>query len=304
MSTNSGVLVIDDETINLKVISDILRDDTQLILAKSGEQGIRKAAEFMPDLILLDVVMPQMDGFETLKILRNDPKTCHIPVIFITALDDSSSEEKGLSSGAADYIQKPLKPAIVRARVKLHLELAKKRMLLEKLANVDPLTSIANRRKYEEVAANQWHELLTTKGYLSLAVIDIDNFKQYNDSNGHAAGDEIIRKVADVLSYEFSGEDELVARYGGEEFVVILPNIDQQGAYEKLDRCVMSIRELALPHPSGGVVTISVGGATMPPTPNAHLDQLFLSSDELLYQAKKAGKNRVLWKKSVVAHAC
>lgn len=232
MTEVQRVLVIDDEKINLKIISGILRDEVDVVLAKSGEQGIRKAIEYQPDLILLDVLMPEMDGFETMMKLRHDVRTCAIPVIFITALNDASHEEKGLLLGASDYIQKPLHTTIVQARIRLHLELVKQRSMLERLAHIDPLTSLANRRKYKDVLTSEWQQAISEQKPMSIVVIDIDDFKQYNDCHGHASGDKVLQQVANVLSEHFYHDKGLVARYGGEEFVVLLPDCDQDTATE------------------------------------------------------------------------
>lgn len=298
MTEVQRVLVIDDEKINLKVISDILRDEVEIILAKSGPQGIRKAIEYMPDLILLDVLMPDMDGFETMSVLRHDVRTCAIPVIFVTALNDASHEEKGLLLGASDYIQKPLHTAIVQARIRLHLQLAKQRSMLERLANIDPLTSLANRRKYQEELTLQWEAAVEKKGSISLAVIDIDDFKKYNDCHGHAAGDKVLQQVADTLSEQFKQPQDLVARYGGEEFVVLLPDKTKDEALVVLQACREAIEKLNIPYDDqhhNGTVTISTGGVTFFPERDRDIESFFHKADEMLYLAKRNGKNRVLW---------
>lgn len=298
MTEKQTVLVIDDEKINLKILSDMLRDEASVMLAKSGEQGIRKAIEYKPDLILLDVVMPEMDGFETMSLLRHDVRTSTIPVIFITALDDTSQEEKALLMGASDYIQKPLHTNIVQARVRLHLQLVKQRKMLEKLANIDPLTSLANRRKYQDVFDSEWKDCVDKKNCMSLLVFDIDNFKQYNDCYGHATGDKVLKRVASVLAVQVS-EKGIVARYGGEEFVVLLPSHSQADSMEIASQCMQSIEALNLAYSHNdfsGRVTVSVGGSTKSPTKDCNRDDLFKAADDMLGVAKKSGKNKMLWK--------
>ncbi|RNF53061.1 diguanylate cyclase [Marinomonas hwangdonensis] len=298
MTDRQSVLVIDDEKINLQIIGDILRDEVSVMLAKSGEQGIRKAIDYRPDLILLDVVMPDMDGFETMNRLRHDARTSFIPVIFITALDDSSHEEKALLMGASDYIQKPLHTNIVQARVRLHLQLVKQRNMLEKLANIDPLTSLANRRKYQEVIEQEWQRAITDNTSLSLLVIDIDNFKQYNDCYGHATGDKVLQQVATVLASHLI-DNRLVARYGGEEFVVLLSGCSQEESERVARRCMEDVEELNLIYTHedfSGKVTVSVGGCTMFPGPNCRTEDFFNAADEMLGLAKRSGKNKILWK--------
>ena len=298
MAKEQRVLVIDDEKINLKIIGDMLNDDVHIMMAKSGEQGIRKAIEYQPDLILLDVVMPEMDGFETMSRLRHNVQTSAIPVIFITALNDASHEEKALLMGASDYIQKPLHTNIVQARVRLHLELVKQRKLLEKLANIDPLTALANRRKYQDVIADEWQNAIHNHHCISLLVIDIDNFKQYNDCYGHATGDTVLKQVAAVLANQVADKG-LVARYGGEEFVIVLPGYSQEASEEIARYCMQDVESLNLVYSHeefSGKVTVSVGGATKTPTSKCDIDNFFNMADEMLCAAKKSGKNKILWK--------
>ncbi|WP_111636596.1 GGDEF domain-containing response regulator [Marinomonas shanghaiensis] len=298
MAKEQRVLVIDDEKINLKIIGDMLNDDVHIIMAKSGEQGIRKAIEYQPDLILLDVVMPEMDGFETMSRLRHNVQTSAIPVIFITALNDASHEEKALLMGASDYIQKPLHTNIVQARVRLHLELVKQRKLLEELANIDPLTALANRRKYQDVIADEWQNAIHNHRCISLLVIDIDNFKQYNDCYGHATGDTVLKQVAAVLANQVADKG-LVARYGGEEFVIVLPGYSQEASIEIARYCMQDVESLNLVYSHeefSGKVTVSVGGATKVPTTKCDIDDFFNMADEMLGVAKKSGKNKILWK--------
>ncbi len=175
------VLAVDDEKSNLKVLSELLQNDANISLAKDGAQALRKAIELQPDLILLDIMMPDMSGFEVIRLLKQDPLTSHIPVIFITALNDVLNEEKGLELGACDYISKPFNSAVCKARVRLHLRLARQQTLLERLAKVDPLTSIGNRRKYDEVFEREFKVSSRAQTPFSLAMIDIDHFKSYND---------------------------------------------------------------------------------------------------------------------------
>ncbi|RBP85800.1 diguanylate cyclase [Marinomonas rhizomae] len=305
MTEEQSVLVIDDEKINLKIISDMLNDEVVVMLAKSGEQGIRKAMEYKPDLILLDVVMPEMDGFETMSLLRHDVRTSAIPVIFITALNDSSHEEKALLMGASDYIQKPLHTNIVQARVRLHLQLVKQRKMLEKLANIDPLTSLANRRKYQNVIEQEWQNAIANQASLSLLVIDIDNFKQYNDCYGHATGDKVLQQVATVLAKQVLDKG-LVARYGGEEFVILLPSHSQEESIEVARRCMQGVGSLNLAYTHqncSGKVTVSVGGATKSPSPHCRSEDFFNAADGMLGLAKKSGKNKILWHSPSNLHA-
>ncbi|SBS26098.1 Phytochrome-like protein cph2 [Marinomonas spartinae] len=295
MSNSFSVLVIDDEMINLQIISDILCDEVDIIMAKSGEQGVRKALEFSPDLILLDVIMPDMDGFDTMKKLSQDARTCDIPVIFITALNDIDNEEKGLLLGASDYIQKPIHASIIKARVALHLKLINQHRILERLSTIDPLTSLANRRKYEETIRSEWTLMEELNQTLSLAVIDIDNFKQYNDLYGHAAGDIVLQRVATVLANNFIKNRDLVARYGGEEFVAIMPNTLKEEALYRINKCISEVQDMAIAcnKKDKNIVTISAGVASIAPTRDDRFEDLFAAADKALYMAKTSGKNQV-----------
>jgi diguanylate cyclase (GGDEF)-like protein len=298
MPNSFSVLIIDDEIINLQIISDILRNEVDIIMAKSGEQGVRKALELSPDLILLDVMMPDMDGFETMEKLSQDSRTCDIPVIFITALDDIKNEEKGLLLGASDYIQKPIHASIIKARVALHLKLINQHRILERLSTIDPLTSLANRRKYEETIRSEWKLMEEINETLSLAVIDIDNFKQYNDFYGHAAGDKVLQKVAAILANNFKHNSNLVARYGGEEFVAIMPRTSKKEALQRLNKCISEVQEMAITckKENDNVVTISAGVSSIIPNDGFKFESLFAAADEALYLAKYEGKNQVKWK--------
>lgn len=293
------ILLVDDEKANLKILSELLKSDAQIIVAKSGDQAITKAVEMCPDIILLDVIMPDMDGFDVIKVLKSNAATHSIPVIFITGLADANFEEKGLQLGACDYIQKPFHTAIVKARVKLHLQLLKQRQLLEQLALIDPLTTIANRRKYEEVFETEWRNALRQEKTLSLAILDVDFFKQYNDTLGHAAGDHALEKVAINLAHQLQRPKDFVARYGGEEFIILLPDTDSVGAEETVNKCRMAIESLKIPHPTSktnDVLTISSGGITCKPKTIEGKNEVLNVADNMLYEAKRIGRNKVCWK--------
>lgn len=290
------VLIVDDNKSNLKILSDILRDEVELLLAQDGEQGVRKAAEYQPDLILLDVVMPGIDGFEVIRRLKQNAATYTIPVIFITSLNDSSHEEQGLLLGACDYINKPFHAAVVLARIKLHLQLARQRLMLEQLANIDPLTAVANRRKYEEVLSQEWRAACRSQNCLSLVMLDIDNFKLYNDHYGHAAGDKALQLVASTLAQELKRPFDFIARYGGEEFVIILPDTPATNSQSIIENCRQAVEQLQIPHlATGGVLTISAGGYSCRPAQHDASEWALKQADDLLYQAKRHGKNCVLW---------
>ncbi len=298
MSAPFSVLIVDDEKQNRSLLTALLQDDYRLVLAKNGVQALEKARAHEPDLILMDVLMPDMDGYEVLKRLKNDDLTRDIPVIFITAMDAAGDEERGLDLGAVDYITKPFHPSIVRVRIRNHLQSVHQRRLLEELAMLDSLTGIPNRRRFNEVYEREWRRCMRSRLPISLVVLDVDQFKHYNDSFGHAAGDEVLRRVARALQASLRRPADFVARYGGEEFVMLLPEIDQAGAQSLAEAVRLGVEQLHIPHArDAGVpwITISLGGVTVVPTQEGPDPGLFTVADDFLYRAKHLGRNRVEW---------
>jgi diguanylate cyclase (GGDEF)-like protein len=295
------VLVVDDAAINRQILADLLKTDHTVILAKSGDQALTLAAQHVPDLILLDVVMPEVNGYEVLRQLKADPRTAAIAVIFITGLDTPEDEEYGLTLGASDYITKPFNLAVVRARVRCHLQLARQRRMLETLANIDGLTEIANRRHFDERYAAEWAHAMHHGQPLSVAILDIDFFKDYNDRAGHAMGDRVLQAVASVLTDGLIRSTDLAARYGGEEFALLLPDTDAKGAMQLAERLRDATGRLAIPHPDAhgfGRITVSLGGATLQQATQETAADLLKAADDHLYRAKKEGRNRVAWRPS------
>ncbi|HTJ95534.1 MAG TPA: diguanylate cyclase [Pararobbsia sp.] len=293
------VLVVDDAAINRQVLADLLKADHTVILAKSGEQALSLAAQHQPDLMLLDVVMPEINGYEVLRRLKSNSRTATIAVIFITGLDSPEDEEHGLTLGASDYITKPFNLAVVRARVRSHLQLARQRRMLESLANIDGLTEIANRRHFDDRYAAEW-ALAERHGHpLSVAILDIDFFKDYNDRAGHAMGDRVLQAVAAVLTDGMIRASDLAARYGGEEFALLMPDTDAAGALHVTDRLREAIGNLTI-SPSDtkdtNRITVSLGGATLQPGSHESAADLLKAADDHLYRAKKEGRNRVVWR--------
>ncbi len=292
-----NVLIVDDEKSNLKILSDILREEANVLIAKNGVQALTKARELSPTLILLDVVMPEMDGFDVIAALKGDERTHAIPVIFITGLSDVSHEEKGFTLGACDYIQKPFHANIVKARVKLHLQLARQCQLLEELANIDPLTSLYNRRKFKQTLEYEWAAARREQSCLTVLMLDIDRFKPYNDNYGHPMGDEVIQKVGRVLNEQFNRPRDFVARFGGEEFVVLLPNTSGEQVQAKMQDCCDAVRALEICHEYSelGVVTVSIGGVSCYPEQDTEALTVVEAADCALYEAKDNGRNCIKW---------
>lgn len=293
------ILIVDDAATNIEILNEVLGAEYDSLFAMDGLTALRLAVEQEPDLILLDVVMPGLDGHEVCKRLKADPRTKGIPVIFISGLSDESDEAKGLEIGAIDYITKPFSPPIVRARVRNHLQLKRYQDMLERLSVLDGLTGIANRRRFDEALDHEWLRSRRTGAVMSLIIIDVDCFKFYNDNYGHAAGDECLKQVAKVLADGVRRTGDVVARYGGEEFVVIMPETDAAGAIVIAETLRRSVLALALPHAfsmAGDVVSVSIGGATIVPARHSQgPEELVKLADTRLYEAKNAGRNRVAW---------
>ena len=293
------VLVADDDAINRQVLGELLKPDYSVVMAKNGQQTLEKAARHAPDLILLDVVMPDMDGYEVLRRLRADPQTEHIAVIFISGLDRPEDEANGLNLGAADYIAKPFNATVVTARVALHLQVVRQHRLLEHLAHVDGLTGLANRRRFDEVYAAEWQRAQRSGNPLSLALLDIDCFKQYNDQYGHPAGDRVLRSVARTAATFMRRPTDLAARYGGEELVLLMPDTYAEQARHIVTSMCAAIEQMAIVHVASSVapvLTASVGGATLSEGSKESAAELFDVVDSLLYRAKHAGRNQVEWR--------
>lgn len=295
------VLIVDDDAINREVLADLLQSLCTITVAKNGRNVVEWAARHQPALILLDVMMTGLDGYEVLRRLKSEPRTAHIPVVFITGLDSTTDEALGLSLGASDYISKPFSPAVVKARVAIHLELARQRNLLEVQAHVDGLTELPNRRRFDEYIAAEWNRAQRNGTTLSLMLLDVDCFKQYNDQYGHAMGDQVLREVSRILRANLHRPADLAARYGGEEFVLVLPETAWPAAMRIAERIREGIEALAIQH-DGSVcaptITISIGGATSGPAQRETMEALLTVADQHLYLAKGEGRNRVLWRRS------
>jgi len=293
------VLVADDDPINRQVLAELLKPEYTVLLAKNGEQALERATRHAPDLVLLDVMMPDMDGFEVLRRLRAAPATAQMAVIFISGLDRPEDEANGLKAGAADYIAKPINATVVMARVALHLQFVRQRRMLERLAHIDGLTELANRRRFDELYALEWERARRNGWPLSIALLDVDAFKQYNDHYGHPAGDRALRAVARAARAILRGPADLAARYGGEELVLLLPDTDAAEARDIVGGLCEAIAALQVAHaasPVAPVLTVSVGGVTLGSQDAESAAALFEAADHELYRAKQGGRNRVVWR--------
>lgn len=291
------ILVVDDIPANIKSLKGILANEYDVNFATDWQKGLELAERMRPDLILLDIMMPEMDGYEICRRLKSVPETKDIPVIFITALDGEADEERGLAIGGADYLTKPFRSAIVRLRVRNHLQMKLQRDRLEALTMTDGLTEIANRRRFDQHLDEEWRRCTRADAPLSAVMMDVDQFKPYNDNYGHAAGDEGLRRIALALNDIPSRPGDLVARFGGEEFVCLLPGTDADGAAAVAERMREVVDSLKIPHGFsnfGDHITLSLGVATVYPARDSTPESLVEQADKALYEAKRAGRNRVV----------
>lgn len=291
------VLIVDDSSFNITILGEALSEDYEILVATNGQEGLDIAmGSHPPDLILLDIIMPGMDGLEVCTHLKANSLTVDIPVIFITSMSDEEDETTGLSVGAVDYITKPFSIPIVKARVKTHIELKRQRDMLREISTIDGLTGIANRRRFDEFYRAEWLRARRSGTALSVIMVDIDHFKNYNDTYGHAEGDECLKAVAEAMKNVINRPQDLVARYGGEEFVAVLPETGAEGALHLANGMREVVSDLKITHESSSVaahVTVSVGVATSIPKPDSTRKQLLQEADGQLYKSKEEGRNRV-----------
>lgn len=292
------LLLVDDQPIHLQVLYRALGSAYQLFMANAGEQALAVAQTQRPDLILLDVVMPDLDGFAVLERLRANRETADIPVIFVTAHGGEDIETRCLEAGAVDFLTKPINPSVVRARVRTHLTLKFQSDLLRSLAFLDGLTGVANRRHFDERLVIEWGRAQRLGTPLSLIMLDVDCFKAFNDHYGHQAGDDALRGVARCLREHVRRPSDMVARYGGEEFVCLLPDTPLADAQGLAQRMLEAIQALGIVHrycTAEGVLTASFGvaGREGPAVPNAEPALLLGQADALLYEAKRRGRAQV-----------
>ncbi|WP_405406444.1 diguanylate cyclase [Paracoccus sp. Ld10] len=296
MDNRPVILVIDDEPANIEIVTAVLEDEYEICFALSGEQAVQVARASRPDLILLDVVMPGMDGYQLCRIFKADPVLSDIPVIFATALGDDEAELRGLAVGAIDYVTKPIRPAALQRRVRNHVQMKRMRDQLTEQALRDPLTGLANRRMLERRLQAELHRQARDGGLIAVLMLDIDHFKGFNDTYGHPEGDICLQAVSQALARAIRRSGDLCARYGGEEFACILPGTDLDGALHLAETMRAGVEMLAIPHRAsqvGQVVTISIGVASGRCDMGSDNAFWLTGADRMLYRSKLAGRNRV-----------
>jgi len=290
------LLLVDDQHSNIQELYEIFRSEYEVFIATSGMQALELCLFNPPDLILLDIIMPGMDGLKVCRRLKAEMRTKDIPIIFVTAQDNPEDETRGLDAGAVDFISKPFNHSVVRARVQTHLTLKVQSDLLRSMAFIDGLTGVANRRRFDDCLETEWRYCLRHGLPLALFMIDIDHFKRYNDSYGHQEGDACLQNVATTLKRQLNRPHDLVARYGGEEFACLMPGIDTEGVLHKAQEMMQAIRQRNIPHASSETaphVTISLGIAVIVPNHDRQPEELVALADARLYQAKLQGRNRI-----------
>ncbi len=290
------LLLVDDQPVNIQTLYQIFADDHEVFMATSGEQALALCRDKQPDLVLLDVIMPGMDGLETCQRLKEDADTADIPVIFVTSQNSPEEETHGLEVGAVDFISKPVNPAVVRARVKTQLTLKAQTDALRMLASLDGLTGVPNRRIFDERLDAEWRACRRSGSPLSLLMVDVDHFKLYNDHYGHLDGDQCLKAIASALASSVERGRDMLARFGGEEFVCLLPDTDLEGAKHIAEKLRQAVEGLAIPHvesKTAATVTVSLGVATTAECDALEPPDLLKVADEQLYLAKQSGRNRV-----------
>ena len=318
------ILIVDDRPENLLVLESLLDDPgIELIKASSGNEALKKILDHDFALVLLDVQMPDMDGYEVAELMRGNRLTRNVPIIFVTAKHkEQTSIFKGYDSGAVDYLFKPLEPVILKSKVDVFLEmyhqkeelvaktheldrrladLEELKTLLEKtneqltqLSRKDGLTGLLNRRSFDEIVEREWHRALRQQKPLSLLLVDIDCFKAYNDTYGHTMGDDALKAVADCLVASARRSVDRVARYGGEEFIIVLPDTDAYGAEVMAKRVCDGVYGLKIQHDQAATentLTVSVGASTTLPSKELNLLDAIELADVKLYEAKSGGRN-------------
>ncbi len=324
-----NILIVDDLKENHLVMESVLSDpDLNIVKAMSGEEALSLCMEHDFAVIFMDVQMPGMDGFEAAELLRSIEKTKSIPIIFVTAISkEQKSIFKGYEVGAVDYLPKPIDPIVLRSKARIFKELYLQRItiqrqvielearlkeltvmqqekdLLEDLSLQDGLTKIYNRRGLDKFYEMHWHNCLRYKLPFSVMMIDIDNFKKYNDNYGHLQGDEVLKSVAAALQKSLFRSEDFVGRYGGEEFLVVMPNVDIEGAEVVAIRMLSDIRALNIKHEFSGEscrVTVSIGVARVYPSINIAPSMLIDQADQRLYDAKKKGRDCLVTENTIV----
>ncbi|MCL2165924.1 MAG: diguanylate cyclase [Clostridiales bacterium] len=291
----NSILIVDDEPANQAYLGVLLGDVYTIYEARNGKEALEKANQHIPDLILLDILLPELNGYHVLSLLKSSEITQDIPVILISGLNSTEDEEKGLSLNAVDYIAKPFSDVIVRSRVNNQIRIINQMRAIERLSMIDQLTDIPNRRRFDQQLDMEWRRAARDQTPICLMMLDVDMFKKYNDTYGHQQGDLVLQAVAGTLMRTLKRPADFAARWGGEEFAVLLPKTEIDGALVISERIRTNIESTAIPCPGGTdtCVTISIGVFVQIPSIELSMKQFIANADAALYAAKDAGRNRI-----------
>ena len=289
------LLIVDDSEMNIVILTRMLNRNYNIISAKNGNIAIESANTYLPDIIILDIIMPGMDGYDTIAELKKSEVTRHIPVIFITGLNRPEDEEKGLALGAADYIIKPFSEAVVKLRVHNQIRMLDYIRTIENLMMTDQLTKMPNRRSFDERLQTEWNRARRKTSPVSILIIDIDHFKKYNDAYGHPQGDVVLQVAAEIFMKTIRCSGDFAARWGGEEFIVLLPDTELDDALIVAERIRHNIEHTEIFRDNGekDKITVSIGVNTQIPDEQILIKDFIHYADDALYNAKKEGRNRV-----------
>ena len=291
------VLIVDDSLVQAAQLKSMIDQELEVTIVHTAVEGLREAGTGEYSLILLDLILPDMDGFTMLKELQEREAARHVPVIIITSLSAIEHEQRGLALGAVDYVLKPFHPTLIRARVNTHIKLYQYRRLAEEQSVTDWLTGVANRRRHDQGSISMWQEAVRLRLPISVCMMDIDKFKVYNDSFGHPAGDKGITAVAKAAESYLRRETDFFARYGGEEFVALMLGEETEGAFEHMKIIRQAVEDLHIPQSPevSPWVTVSIGGITLVPQTESRYETILKIADTMLYDAKRFGRNQVVW---------
>jgi len=294
MSDVKKILVVDDEKMNIIALAHFLKPQYEIIVAVDGASALDAAEKHTPDIILLDVIMPDMSGFEVLIKLKDCEATKNIPVIFITGLNSAKDEEKGLSLGAVDYIAKPFNKAIVKSKVRTHLRMYEYIRIIDRLCMLDALTGLPNRQGFENRMNGELEKAGREKKPLGIIMLDIDKFKTYNDAYGHPQGDTLLQAIAEVFR-KMPGGAELASRYGGEKFACLLPDTGTDEAMSVAEQIWKDINEAVIRCAEGtdARATVSLAVFSKIPADGDSTAGFLAETDKLLHTAKENGGNRI-----------
>jgi len=298
---NKNILVVDDTEINIDILVELLSDNYDVLVALDGQSALDIIRDAKIDLILLDIMMPNMSGYEVCKILKKNEVTKNIPVIFITAKVDEDSIEKAYSIGGIDYVTKPFKPKELLARVKTQLDLQKliqdlkeSQDELKLLASTDSMTKLYNRRYFSTISEHILELAKRDNISTSLIMLDIDKFKNINDTYGHKVGDDVIISLAQKLK-EWTRKSDIICRFGGEEFVILLPETNIDGALVISEKIRQIVEDEVINLEFGRELkfTVSIGVSEVKNEEDVNIEASIQRADEALYEAKQSGRNKV-----------